>query len=413
MAAETVRAITNPFFPSTLSEMSKAVSAGSAYLEQSVKASGHQVFDIDLVKSNNHIHIVEEEVIARKPFCLLRHFKRTPERPDDPKVLIITPCQGHPATLWRDTIQSMLQEHDVYVSEWIDAKLVPLARGKFDWEDCVQYAFSFIGALGPNIHVVAIGEAGNAVLSAASLLADSDDPAQPASITFIGCPIDTDAASDNLSDIAKSRKIEWFEENFIRVLPFFYPGAYRAIYPGVFRLLPPTHPNAEPDRENFLKSFLNLTRGNDESQDQNMNFFTRDYLSVIDVPAEYYLQTIQRIYQGNDLAKNRARWHYRLIKPQSLRHTALLTVESDLDNVTPPGQTRAVLDLCSNVKESMKMSYLQIGVGHLALFVGRKWRTDVYPVVRDFIRTHPHVPEQGFISDSGAFVPPRGQFPEN
>jgi len=379
-------AFQNPFSPASHSHFGRNMAAGAELFERTTRRFVKPTFGLKSTRIFREIVKVEEEIILKQPFCNLIHFKRHIEA-SDPKVLIVAPMSGHHATLLRGTVEAMLPDHDVYITDWIDAKLVPLSKGKFDLEDNISTIMDCIRALGPDVHIIAVCQPAPAVLCAVSLLAQMDDPAQPRSMTLMGGPIDTRAAQTMVTELATKRPLEWFRNTVIHAIPFYYPGAHRMVYPGFLQLSGFISMNAKRHIDEHIKHFRNLVKGDDSSADTHRKFYD-EYLSVMDVTAEFYLQTVERIFQTHDLPKGTFTWHGQLVKPSAIKKTALLTIEGELDDISAPGQTTPALDLCSGLPAEMKKAHLQIGVGHYGIFNGRKWRESILPIVRNFMREH-------------------------
>ncbi len=386
MAAEaTQAAFQNPFFPGTYTRFGRVMAAGAEMVERGTRRFRKPDFGFDTIKIMQEPVKVEEEVILSKPFCRLVHFKRATETVD-PKVLIVAPMSGHHATLLRGTVEAMLPDHDVYITDWANARDVPLAMGKFDLDDYIEYVMEFMRHLGP-VHVLAVCQPAPPVLCAVSLLAEQNDPAQPLSMTLMGGPIDTRFAKTTVTEVGVTKPMEWFRSTVIHALPFYYPGAYRLVYPGFIQLQGFMSMNVQRHVGEHMKMFEHLVKGDEDSAASHRKFYD-EYMSVMDTTAEFYLQTVERIFKNHDLAKGRYMWRDHLVKPQLIKKTALLTVEGELDDISAPGQTRPAHDLCSSLPDNMKKAHLQIGVGHYGIFNGRKWRENILPVVRGFMREH-------------------------
>jgi poly(3-hydroxybutyrate) depolymerase len=390
VAEATQAAFQNPFFPATYTRFGRTIAAGAELFERTTRRFTKPAFGLHTTRIFRQNVAVEEEIILTKPFCRLLHFKRLTDA-NDPKVLIVAPMSGHHATLLRGTVEAMLPDHDVYITDWIDAKMVPLSEGKFDLEDYISYVMDFIRHLGPEVHLIAVCQPAPAVLAAVALLADMNDPAQPRSMTLMGGPIDTRVSKTIVTETADKRSMDWFRNTVIHALPFYYPGAHRLVYPGFVQLNGFMSMNVERHIGEYVKLFQNLVKGDEEPAAVHRKFYD-EYLSVMDTTAEFYLQTIERIFKNHDLAKGTFMWHDRLVKPETIKKTALLTIEGELDDISAPGQTRVALDLCSGLPDNMKRAHLQIGVGHYGIFNGRKWRESILPVVRGFMREHANLP---------------------
>jgi poly(3-hydroxybutyrate) depolymerase len=378
----------NPFLPATYTRFGRAVAAGAELFERTTRRFAKPAFNLPTTRIFGETVPVQEEIVLKKPFCNLLHFKREGEF-DHPRVLIVAPMSGHFATLLRGTVEAMLPDHDVYITDWVDAKMVPMIEGKFDLEDYITYVMDFIRFLGPDVHLIAVCQPAPAVLCAVSLLAEMDDPAQPRTMTLMGGPIDTRVAKTTVTELAAKRSLEWFRNTVIHMIPFYYPGGYRLVYPGFLQLQGFVSMNVERHVGEHMKLFQNLVKGDEDSAASHRKFYD-EYLSVMDVTSEFYLQTVERVFQKHDLALGSFMWRGQKVKPEAICKTALLTVEGELDDISAPGQTRPAHDLCSNLPDDMKLAHLQIGVGHYGIFNGRKWREFVLPVIRDFMRKHAH-----------------------
>jgi poly(3-hydroxybutyrate) depolymerase len=376
-------------FQNAHTPMGRSIAAGAELFERTTRNFEKPAFGLHTTLINGEAVPIEEEIIVRKPFCNLLHFRRAKSSDSDPRVLIVAPISGHHATLLRGTVEAMLPDHDVYITDWVDAKMVPLSAGKFDLEDNITYIMDFIRHLGEHVNVIAVCQPAPSVLAAVSLLAQMKDPAQPATMTLMGGPIDTRTAKTAVTELADQRPIEWFRNTVIHTIPFYYPGAYRLVYPGFVQLNGFVSMNVDRHIGEHVKLFQNLVKGDDEPVITHRKFYD-EYLSVMDVPAEFYLQTIERVFQHHDLPNGTFRWKDMTVKPGAISKTALLTVEGELDDISAPGQTRPAHDLCSGLPESMKKAHLQMGVGHYGIFNGRKWREFILPVIRDFIRKQDH-----------------------
>lgn len=388
MAAEaTHAALRHPLFPAgKQTHVGRSIAAGVELFERTTRRFGKPAFGINTIRIGREDVKITEEVALTKPFCRLLHFKAETRR-DVPRVLLVAPMSGHHATLLRGTVEALLKEHDVYITDWIDAKLVPLYMGKFDLEDQIAYLMDFMRHLGSDLHVIGVCQPTVPVLAAVSVLAQQNDPAQPRSMTLMGGPIDTRFTKTAVTEFAVKRPMEWFRNTVIHALPFYYPGAHRLVYPGFIQLQGFMSMNVERHVGEHLKLFQNLVKGDDEPAAVHRKFYD-EYLSVMDVTAEFYLQTVERVFKRHDFAEGKFMWHGELVHPEAITKTALLTVEGELDDISAPGQTRPALDLCSGLGPDMKKAHLQIGVGHYGIFNGRKWREQVLPVIHQFIVEH-------------------------
>jgi poly(3-hydroxybutyrate) depolymerase len=330
----------------------------------------------------------EIEVALDKPFCKLLHFKpAAPRTRAAPKVLVVAPLSGHHATLLRDTVRTLLAEHDVWVTDWVDARRVPLAAGPFHLADYVDYVREFIHLLSPDAHVISVCQPTVPVLCAIALMAESGEAQQPKTMVMMGGPIDARKSPTAVNNLAMTRPLSWFERHVIHRVPAKYPGYHRRVYPGFLQHLgfvamnPDRHLNAHTDY------FNHLLQGDDESAERHRDFYD-EYNAVIDLPAEYYLDTVKAVFQDFALPKGRMFVRERLVRPQTIRDTALLTIEGELDDISGNGQTEAAHLLCLNIDKARRAHYLAPRVGHYGIFSGRRWREMIYPRVREFIRAH-------------------------
>jgi poly(3-hydroxybutyrate) depolymerase len=327
---------------------------------------------------------IVEVVTLRHPFCTLRHFKKE-IAVEQPRVLVVAPLSGHFATLLRGTIETLLPEHDVYVTDWVNARNVPLLYGRFDLDDHIDLVSSFIRELGPETHVIAVCQPSVPVLAAVALLAADNDPAQPASMTLMGGPIDTRRNPTAVNKLATSRPLAWFERNVVATVPARYPGQFRRVYPGFLQLAGFMTMNLDRHVTAHVNMFKHLVRGDGESAEATRRFYD-EYLSVMDLSADFYLQTVSRVFQEHALPLGRFASRGRKVEPQAITRTALLCVEGENDDICAVGQTGAALDLCSGLPIARKAHHIQPKVGHFGVFNGKRWRGEIYPKVRDFIR---------------------------
>lgn len=376
----------SPYNPLAFTGLGRSVAAGAELFERMTRRFGKPRFGLAQTVCDGMQVQVSEEIVVEKPFCGLLHFKRHVNR-DDPKVLIVAPMSGHHATLLRGTVAALLPEHDVYITDWTDAKHVPLRQGKFDLEDYIGYVIDFIKAVGPDTHLIAVCQPAVPVLCAVSLLAEAEDADQPRSMTLMGGPIDIAAAKTAVTQLAQDRPLSWFRDTVVSNVPASYAGAFREVYPGFVQLSGFMQMNLDRHIGEHLRLFQHLVRGDGEHAETHRKFYD-EYLSVMDITAEFYLQTVERVFQKRDLANGTFTWRGHRVKPETITRTALLTVEGELDDISAPGQTEAAHKLCSSLAPQMKKHVLQPQVGHYGIFNGRKWRENIMPVVRDFIRTH-------------------------
>jgi len=301
------------------------------------------------------------------------------------RVLLVAPMSGHHATLLRGTVQDMVDAgFEVFVTDWRDAKIVPLLHGDFDLSSYVETVIGFLQHLGPNTHVVAVCQPAPAVVAAVALMAARNDPAQPRSMTLMGGPVDTRAAPTVVTKLALEHPIEWFERHVTTTVPPWHPGAFRRVYPGFLQLAAFISMNPDRHVEAHRRMFDHLVCGDEDSAAAHRRFYD-EYLAVMDVPASYYLQTVETFFQKHDLAEGRMMVRGERVVPSAIEHTALMTVEGELDDISAPGQTIAAQTMCSGIPSDRRVQYLQPGVGHYGIFNGRKWRTEILPRIAAFV----------------------------
>jgi poly(3-hydroxybutyrate) depolymerase len=341
-------------------------------------------FGIDQVDLGNRLVGVREEAADDTPFGTLLHFRK--DSPvAQPRVLLVAPMSGHFATLLRHTVEVMLPEHDVFVTDWKNARDIPLSHGRFGLDDFTAHLIRFLEAIGPGAHIVAVCQPAVAALAAVALMAESGNPAQPRSMTLMAGPIDTRANPTKVNELAMSRPISWFEKNLIGTVPWGFPGARRRVYPGFLQLAAFISMNVDRHVSAHLAQFRNLVGGDSTSVEAHRRFYD-EYGAVMDLPAEFYLETVQRVFQEHHLPEGRLTWRGQPVHPEAIRRTGLLTVEGERDDICAIGQTMAALDLCSGIRVNLKQNHLQTGVGHYGVFAGRRWAREVYPRVREMIQ---------------------------
>ncbi|MBS0562340.1 MAG: polyhydroxyalkanoate depolymerase [Proteobacteria bacterium] len=343
-------------------------------------------FAIAPVRSGNQMLPVQEETAFATPFGTLLRFAK-PGAPPQPKILVVAPMSGHFATLLRGTVRVLLQDHDVYITDWHNARDIPLRAGTFGFDDYIDHIIRFLELLGPEAHVMAVCQPAVAVLAAVAVMAASNNRAQPRSMTLMAGPIDTRLNPTKVNKLAKEHPIAWFERHLIARVPPRYPGAMRRVYPGFVQLAAFMSMNLDRHTRAHLDQLRHLVAGDADKAATHRNFYD-EYMAVMDLPAEFYLETVQRVFQDHDLPLGKLMWRHRPVDPSAIRRTALFTVEGELDDICAIGQTMAALDLCRNLRPAMKRHHLQTGVGHYGVFSGKRWANEIYPQVREFIQTH-------------------------
>jgi poly(3-hydroxybutyrate) depolymerase len=323
----------------------------------------------------------ESEVVLEKPFCNLIRFRLGAPKPR--KVLVVAPLSGHHATLVRDTVRALLAEHDVWVSDWIDARMVPLTAGPFHLDDYVDYVRDWITLLSPDLHLISVCQPTVPVLAAVALMAANGGP-QPRSMTMMGGPIDARRSPTAVNNLAQKKPFSWFEQNVIQRVPPKYPGYMRRVYPGFLQHMGFVAMNPDRHLVAHWDYYHHLVQGDGDSAETHRRFYD-EYNAVLDLPAEYYLDTVKTVFQEFALPKGRMFVRGELVRPQAIRDTALLTVEGELDDISGNGQTEAAHALCLNIPRERRSHFMAPGVGHYGIFSGRRWREMIYPRVRDFI----------------------------
>ena len=370
---------------------SRAVSAALEMFINATRRYGKPRFELGHALVDGIETPIVEEVVWTKPFCDLLHFRRDSPAAaarKDAKVLIVAPMSGHYATLLRGTVQAMLPEHDVYITDWRDARDVPLSEGAFDLDDYTDYLMEMIRHLsldGERIAVLAVCQPGIPVLAAATLMAMDDDPRRPASMVLMGSPIDTARNPKQPNELANKQPLSWFENNVVTVVPWPNKGAMRRVYPGFLQLSSFLAMNVNRHVDAHVSQFRNLVRGDGDGTDAHRKFYD-EYLAVMDLTGEFYLQTIERVFQKRLMAEGEYRYRGRLLKPEAITDFGLMTVEGEKDDITGLGQTEAAHDLAVNLPAEDRKHYVAVGVGHYGVFNGSRWRKLIQPEVRDFVR---------------------------
>lgn len=343
-------------------------------------------YGIDAVTVAGQRVAVTEDVVLKQPFGSLLHFRR--DLPTgmaaQPRVLLVAPLSGHFATLLRETVRTLLQDQDVYITDWHNARDVSLKHGGFSLDDYIATMMDFIAAVGPGTHVIAVCQPCVAALAATALMAEDDHPAQPRSLTLMAGPVDCRVNPTGVNALATSKPIAWFEQNLISHVPLPHAGFMRRVYPGFVQLTAFMSMNLERHQQQYKDMYKYLLEG-ELDKAETIRVFYDEYLAVNDLPAEFYLETVEKVFQTYELPRGVLRFRGRLVNPAAIRRTALMTVEGERDDICSVGQTVAAQDLCSSVRPSRRLHHVQTGVGHYGVFSGRKWNQEIYPRVRDMI----------------------------
>jgi poly(3-hydroxybutyrate) depolymerase len=392
-AAEAARGwFGHPFSPLTYSPIARRITASTDLFLRVTQRYEKPAWNIDGTTVDGKPVAVEAVTELDKPFCRLVHFRRslTTKRKDS-RVLLVAPLSGHHATLLRDTVRSLLPDHEVWITDWVDARMVPLSAGAFHLADYVDYVREFITLLTdtrrPNLNVISVCQPTVPVLCAVALMAQDGEPNLPKTMVMMGGPIDARKSPTAVNNLATQKPYSWFEQNVIQRVPDKYPGYMRRVYPGFLQHLGFVAMNPDLHLNAHWEYFNHLLNGDGDSADKHRDFYD-EYNAVLDLPAEYYLDTVKAVFQDFALPKGRLFIRDQLVRPQAIRDTALLTIEGELDDISGNGQTEAAHLLCLSIPRERREHFLAPGAGHYGIFAGRRWRETIYPKVRDFIRKH-------------------------
>ncbi|MCF2514477.1 polyhydroxyalkanoate depolymerase [Sphingomonas sp. G124] len=379
--------LSNPSNPFGYASMGPLVAAGLEVFAHASAPRGKPEFGIEEVLVGKKQVAVDEDIALRKPFGQLKHFRKVGAEPGEP-LLIVAPMSGHYATLLRGTVQRMLPKHDVFITDWRDAKLVPMDEGSFDLDDYIDYLIEFSEAVlkrtGKRPHVLAVCQPSVPAYAATAIMNADKHPATPKTLTMMGGPIDTRRAPTAVNTLATERPHAWFQRNVIATVPMIYPGSGRKVYPGFLQLAGFMTMNLGSHLVSHWEMFKHLVVGDDESADATRSFYD-EYLSVCDMTSEFYLQTVDVVFQRHLLPKGEFKHRGKRVDPAAIKNTALLAIEGERDDISGIGQTRAALDLATKLPAAKKQYHLAKDVGHYGIFNGRKWREKIAPVVEKFI----------------------------
>jgi poly(3-hydroxybutyrate) depolymerase len=343
-------------------------------------------YGIESVQVGNRELAVTEEVTYATPFGSLLRFKKE-DGPDQPKVLLVAPMSGHFATLLRGTVKTLLQDHDVYITDWHNPRDIPPHEGAFGLDDYCEHLIDFLGQLGPRPHMVAICQPSVSALVAAAIMCDDNHPSRPATLTLMAGPIDTRIAPTRVNEFAKSKPIKWFEDNLINFVPFQCKGAFRKVYPGFVQLTAFVSMNLERHIKQHLDLHNHLVKGEKEKAEVIKTFYD-EYFAVMDLPAEFYIETVRDVFQEHLLPLGKMTFRGRPVNPAAIKRMGLMTVEGEKDDICSIGQTLAAQELCTGVRAYRRIHHMQAGVGHYGVFSGKKWNNEIYPMLRDFIHVN-------------------------
>jgi poly(3-hydroxybutyrate) depolymerase len=377
----------NPLNPWALTTVGKSIAAACEVFERSTRRYARPEWNIKNTLVGGERVPVHIEAVWERPFCRLLHFARafehTPLRPQ-PRLLIVAPMSGHYATLLRGTVEAFLPNHDVYITDWTDARMVPVTEGRFDLDDYIDYVISILHFLGGDVHVTAVCQPSVPVLAAVARMEAVDDPYVPRSMVLMGGPIDTRVNPTGVNALAESRGVEWFRRNVITKVPFPHPGVMRDVYPGFLQLHGFVSMNLDRHIEAHKQLFLNLVRGDGDSAHKHKEFYD-EYLAVMDLAAEFYLQTVDTVFIRHALPKGEMTHRGRPVDLRRIKRVALLTIEGEHDDISGVGQTEAAQRLCVNIPPDRRAHYLQLGVGHYGVFNGSRFRSEIAPRISDFV----------------------------
>ncbi|MVA72334.1 polyhydroxyalkanoate depolymerase [Agrobacterium vitis] len=386
-------AFRNPLNPLTHTVIGRTMAAGFEVIERNTRRYGKPEFGLPTTVIDGSPVKITEEVTWSKPFCNLIHFNRslTQPRSDDPKILIVAPMSGHYATLLRGTVEALLPSADVYITDWIDARMVPMTDGTFDFDDYVDYVIEILHHLGPNTNLVAVCQPSVPVLAAVARMEAENDEFVPSSMILMGGPIDTRINPTAVNELAKNKPIEWFEENVIMNVPWPQPGFLRPVYPGFLQLSGFMSMNLDRHMIAQKDFYVHLVKNNGDSAEKHREFYD-EYLSVMDLTAEFYLQTVEAVFMRHSLPKGELMHRGKPVDCGAIRNVALLTVEGENDDISGVGQTKAAQTLCTNLADDKRMHYMQPDVGHYGVFTGSRFRREIAPRIVAFAKQHSNQP---------------------
>lgn len=379
----------NPGNPLASTYLGRSFAASLNLFERFTRRYGKPSFNISSTMIDGKTIMVREEVTQRFEFCDVLHFAKEAGRrkKTEPKLLIVAPMSGHYATLLRGTVETMLPHADIYITDWHDARNVPLASGRFGLDDYIDYVITMLQQLGPGTHVMAVCQPSVPVLAAVSVMAEEKDPGAPASMTLMGGPIDTRRNPTAVNRLAQERGTEWFAKNVITQVPFPNAGFMRDVYPGFMQLTGFMTMNLDRHMSAHRELYWHLVEGDGDSAEKHREFYD-EYMSVMDLTAEFYLETVDAVFVRHALPAGDFEYRGRRVNPASIHKTALLTIEGERDDISGVGQTEAAHDLCCGLPAKMKRHHLQMGVGHYGVFNGSRFRNEIAPMIVEFMRAH-------------------------
>jgi poly(3-hydroxybutyrate) depolymerase len=369
--------------PGVSDKLSRRVAAAFELISRSTLTFRRPAYRIDKVTVGNRELAVQEEVVYSTPFGSLLRFRRI-DAIAQPKVLLVAPMSGHFATLLRNTVKTLLQDHDVYITDWHNPRDIPLSEGIFGLDDYTEHLIEFLEVMGAGSHLVAICQPSVSALAAAAIMSEDDHPARPASLTLMAGPIDPRVSPTKVNEFATTRPLEWFERNMISHVPMQCAGAFRRVYPGFVQLTAFLSMNLSRHLKMHMDLMDHLAKGEKEQAEMIKDFYD-EYFAVMDLPADFFIETVRDVFQEHLLPKGKLFYRYRRVNPSAIRKMGLLTVEGEKDDICSVGQTVAAQDLCTGIRAYRKVHHMQAGVGHYGVFSGKRWSSEVYPLLRDFI----------------------------
>ena len=382
----------NPMNPLSKTPLGRSMSAGCELFERTTRRYGKPVFDLPTTLVGGERVAVLERVVWERPFCQLLHFDRAlgEMRPRQPKLLIVAPMSGHYATLLRGTVEAFLPTHEVFITDWVDARLVPISEGRFDLDDYIDYVIGMLKLLGPDVHVMAVCQPSVPVIAAIARMEAANDPHTPRARTLMGGPIDTRVSRTEVNKLAEKRGIEWFKRNCIHKVPLPNAGFMRDVYPGFFQLAGFMAMNIDRHLEAHGEMFRHLVKGDGDSAEKHRDFYD-EYLAVMDLTAEFYLQTVDKVFVKHQLPRGEMMHRDHKIDLTAIRRCGLMTVEGENDDISGVGQTQAAHGLCPNIPDALRAHWVQPKVGHYGVFNGSRFRAEIAPRIADFIATCEHL----------------------
>jgi poly(3-hydroxybutyrate) depolymerase len=369
--------------PNHDSNISRMMSANFELLNRLTKRYRKPEFGIKITRVNDHLYEIDEQTVMNKSFCNLLHFKKLHFTGHQQKMLIVAPLSGHYSTLLRGTVTDLLPFYDVYITDWVNAREVPMSEGTFDLDDYIDYVMDFTKFVGDDVNILAVCQPTVPVAAAVSLMAEDKESPHIRSMILVGGPIDARLSPTKINEFASTRAINWFESKMITRVPMNYPGFMRAVYPGFIQLSGFMSMNMQRHIGEHMKLYQHLVVGDGESADYHRKFYD-EYLAVLDIPAEFYLQTLEVVFHNFDLPMGNMVSRDRKVVPKSVTKTALMVIEGELDDISGIGQTKAAINLFSNIPDDHKYYHLQKGVGHYGVFNGSKFRKEIVPAMHKF-----------------------------